>query len=138
MKKAFIVIMTAIILTICCACASNPVERYDNFLNDLDVLTRMQTALQQTKDGGEMTFYVREDMKTLEEDLQTLKSSDQEIIKINECFLDAARALQQSAACMEDADEAKAASLYEIAKTRFGEGFLQFALLEPGGGGSGE
>ncbi len=137
MKKTLCMgVVLTFVLTLC-SCAISPGERYNNFIDDLDVVTRMEVALQQQKEGG-MTAYVTADMETLEQDLSTLRTSDDELLRINENFVEATRLLRQSQAAVEqeDADAAKIACLK--AKAYFDKGLRMIYLLPKNGGGSGE
>ena len=132
MKKSFlgIVIAAAVLLG---ACALTPADRYDNFINDLDAITRLQTGLQQTENGG-MTLYVGADMETLEQELSMFATEDKEVRQINENFVCAAHSLREGMKTAEE-DEDAARDLYEAAKTHFDTGFLMFSSMETSGGG---
>ncbi|MBC5649165.1 hypothetical protein [Christensenella tenuis] len=132
MKKPILGIAIAVTLLLG-ACALTPADHYDNFINDLDAVTRLQTGLQQMEGGG-MTPYVTADMKTLGRELAVFSTEDTEIRQINENFISTARALRESMEIAEE-DEEAAHALYEAAKTYFDTGLLMFSSLETSGGG---
>lgn len=132
MKKSILGIVIAVTLMLG-ACALTPADHYDNFINDLDAITRLQTGLQQMEDGG-MTPYVEADMKTLGRELALFSTEDPEIRKINESFISTAQSLRESMEIAEE-NEGTAHALYESAKICFEMGFLMFSSLETSGGG---
>jgi len=132
LKKPILGIVIAVTLLLG-ACALTPADHYDNFINDLDAITRLQTGLQQMEGGG-MTPYVAADMKTLGRELAVFSTEDTEIRQINENFISTARSLRESMEIAEE-DEEAARALYEAAKTYFDTGLLMFSSLETSGGG---
>ncbi|WP_066687973.1 hypothetical protein [Christensenella intestinihominis] len=130
--KKFILVIAIVLSVMLGACSLTPADRYDNFINDLDAITRLQTGLQQMENGG-LTLYVRADMKTLERELSSLDTPDKEIREINENFVGTARLLQESMDAVKD-DEDAAHAFLEAAKDSFDEGFLLFSSLETSGG----
>ena len=132
MKKSLLGIVIALLLAFS-ACSLTPADKYDNFINDLDAITRLQTGLQQMKDGG-LTLYVKADMKTLARELSVFHTEDGEIRKINENFIRTAHSLREGMDAAEE-DEASASVFYEEARDSFEKGFQAFSSLETSGGG---
>ncbi|MEG1473954.1 MAG: hypothetical protein RSC25_07535 [Christensenella sp.] len=132
MKKATLLGIVFILALALCSCAISPAEKYENFVNDLDVQTRLQTGLQQMSGGG-MTAYVAADMRTLEKDLSTLNTHDEQIFAINENFINSARELQKSAELLK-ADPDGSFIAYKTAKSCFDAGEKAFYSLDTGHG----
>ena len=138
MKKVLWLGMAFTLMLALCSCTLSGGEQYNNFIDDLDVITRLETALQQQKDGG-MSLYVAADMETLEDDLSTLKTANEELLRINEKFVEATRLLRESqrSAAEEDWDASKLS--YLKAKARFDAGTrLLYSLPMSEGGAANE
>ena len=136
MKKFWLVFFIILLIIVCVACAASPVDQYANFIDDLDLFTRMQTAIGQVEEGG-MSLYVKADMKTLQKDLQLLRSNDSDILEIHAYFLNAVQALRDWTVYEEANEAEKAQAAYQEAKEQFDAGFLKYTELGEDGGASG-
>lgn len=121
MKKIVCVCAAFLLTLMLCSCTLSRGDQYVNFTDDFDVVTRMQTALEQQKGGG-MTAYVEADIQTLKEDLRTLETQDKELLRLNEHFMEAAQLLLDSAAFAKEKDTDASRIAYLKAKASFDRG----------------
>lgn len=135
MKRGLWICMVFWLMLGLCACTISRGEQYSNFIDDLDVVTRLETALQQQKGAG-MSGYVAADMETLAQDLSILDTDNREMLRINENFVQTTYFLLKSREAAEKEEAAAAELAYLQAKAHFDTGIQMLYLLPTSDGGA--
>jgi len=95
-KVLSIVLILAVCMEIFAGCAQSPVDAYDNFLLDLDIVGRLHD-LNFLISRGKHSIGVRSELHTIWYDLDTLKTDVPDIMKANDYYKEATDALLQAA-----------------------------------------
>ena len=132
MKKTVLLTILAFILCLLCGCTLTPVEQYNDFLVDLDIVMRIDMCLNQISEENP-SWYTRADIKTIQQDLQTLRTDDENILAINDEFIGVAREMENSIALLDGGNPQAAQESYELAEESFEEAKSMLAQLPEGG-----
>lgn len=114
MKKGSLIILLLSAAILCISCGLPAVDGYDNFLADLDIEMRIDMCMKQI-DEENPSWYTRADLKTIQDDLNTLQIQDESIKEINQLFLDTSQELQRSVALLDENDTDGARISYQKA-----------------------
>ncbi|MEA4854273.1 MAG: hypothetical protein VB082_08390 [Christensenella sp.] len=129
-RKSFLLALVSILFFLS-ACALSPIEKYENFLADMDAETRIEVCLKQISERNP-SLYTRGDVKTIQKDLKLLQTDDTEIAIINDSLITVVRTLEGCIKLIDSKDFEKAQADYEFAETLFRTAQAQLAQLRGG------
>lgn len=114
LKKTLLIAIILFSILLLFSCAFPDVQRYDDFLMDLDVYNRLDIAFYEVQ-REDASLYTKADLGTLVEDLNTLGLTGEEVKDINVFFKEAAGYLTNGIAAYESGQDALYEELLEDA-----------------------
>ena len=131
MKLTFIVIILMLSICILFACAS-PAGDYENFLLDMDVITRFDICFSKISDN-DTSSYTKAELNALIQDLASWKSDYQIATEANDLFSQAARCLIDSIEYMKIDDWEQSEISYNLANDFYQNAQAEITKAHTGG-----
>ncbi|MGI6152926.1 MAG: hypothetical protein ACOYJB_03705 [Christensenellaceae bacterium] len=123
MKKTVFFLALILLAVFLGSCSISDYERYNDFLADLDVYSRMDIAFYEAAKQN-VLFYTKADLATLEQDLATLDIGNEDIVYINTRLLDAVGNLCAATEACNAGNTDEYEELFKLAENQYAEARL--------------
>jgi len=120
-KKSFrglTLLLISVTVLLLSACNDSPALLYNNFLADLDVITRFDLSISKLSDG-KYDAYTHDEIKALEQDLSSWNGKDAETTEINDLFIESARNMFDCAGFLKNGSSREAEAALEKVNSLF-------------------